>query len=39
MVTFMRQRKLEDKTAADIPQIVEFSFTAWNSISVIYRSG
>jgi len=26
MATFIRQRKLEDKTASGIPQIGEFSF-------------
>jgi len=38
MATFIRQRKLEDKTASGIPQIGEFSFAAWNFILSIYES-
>jgi len=37
MAFFIRQRKLENKTAKDIPQIVEFGFTAWDILS-IYKS-
>jgi len=39
IATFIRQRKLKDKTTKDIPQIVEFGFTAWDFISSIYKSG
>jgi len=36
---FIRQRKLEDKSAEDIPQITEFGFVAWAFLSSIYESG
>ena len=39
MAAFVRQRKLEDKTTADIPQITEFGFAAWDFILSIYESG
>ena len=38
MATFIRQRKLKDKTVSDILQIVEFSFAIWNFILSIYES-
>ena len=38
MAVFIRQRKLEDKIAKDIPQIVEFGFAAQNILSSIYKS-
>ena len=39
MAIFIRQRKLKDKTTKDIPQIVEFRFTAWDFILSIYEFG
>ena len=36
-MTFIRQEKLEDKIAKDIPQISEFGFTAWDFLSAIYK--
>lgn len=36
---FIRQRKLRNKIAKNILQIVEFSFTVWDFISFIYKSG
>jgi len=39
MATIIRQRKLEDKTTTDIPQIAEFGFSAWDFILSIYKSG
>jgi len=38
IATFIRQRKLKDKTVENIPQIVEFGFTTWDFISFIYKS-
>jgi len=39
IAAFIRQRKLENKTAFDISQIEKFGFTAWDFISSIYESG
>ena len=39
MVAFIRQHKLENRTAEDISQISEFGFTAWEFLSFIYESG
>ena len=39
MVTFIRQRKLEDKTVEDILQITKFGSVAWEFLSVIYEAG
>ena len=39
IAAFIRQRKIEDKSAEDIPQIAEFSFAAWVFLSSIYESG
>ena len=36
-MAFIRQRKLEDKTAKDILQIAEFGFVAWNFLTSIYE--
>ena len=38
MAAFIRQYKLENKTAKDIPQISEFRFIVWNFLSFIYES-
>jgi len=38
IATFVRQRKLEDKTTADISQITEFGFAIWDFILLIYKS-
>jgi len=38
MVAFIRQCKLEDKTAEDIPQISEFGYMAWDFLLAIYES-
>ena len=35
IVAFLRQHKLKDKTAKDIPQISKFSFMAWDFLSAI----
>jgi len=37
ITAFIRQRKLEDKTAEYILQIAEFGFTAWNFLTSIYE--
>jgi len=37
-VAFVRQQKLEDKTADNILQIVEFDFVAWDILLAIYES-
>jgi len=39
MATFVRQIKLEDKSAIDISQITEFGFATWDFISSISKSG
>ena len=39
IAAFIRQKKLKDKSAEDIPQIVEFGFAAWVFPSSIYESG
>jgi len=39
MVAFIRQCKLEDKTAENILQISEFGYMAWDFLSAIYKSG
>ena len=39
IAAFVRQHKLEDKTAKDISQILEFGFVAWNFLLAIYKSG
>jgi len=39
MVAFIRQHKLENRTAEDISQILEFGFIAWEFLSFIYESG
>ena len=39
IVVFIRQHKLEDKTAKNIPQILEFGFVAWDFLLAIYESG
>ena len=39
IMAFIRQHKLENKTAEDILQISEFEFVAWNFLSSIYKSG
>jgi len=38
IAAFIRQRKLEDKSAEYIPQIAEFGFVAWAFLSSIYES-
>jgi len=39
IATFVRERRLEDKTAENIPQIMEFCSAAWDFLSSIYESG
>ena len=39
MVTFIRQRRLEDKTVEDILQITKFGSVAWEFLSAIYEAG
>jgi len=39
IVAFIRQYKLENKTAKNISQINKFSFVAWNFLLAIYESG
>ena len=39
IAAFIRQKKLEDKSAEDIPQIAELGFAAWVFPSSIYESG
>ena len=39
IAAFIRQRELEDKTAEDIPQILEFGFATWDFLLAIYESG
>ena len=38
IATFVRERKLEDKIAEDIPQTMEFCYTAWDFLLSIYES-
>jgi len=38
MIAFIRQCKLEDKTAENISQISEFGYITWD-FSAIYKSG
>jgi len=38
MIVFIRQCKLEDKTAEDIPQISEFGYMVWDFSLAIYKS-
>ena len=37
IAAFIKQRKLEDKTEKDIPQISEFGFAAWEFLTAIYE--
>jgi len=39
IITFIKQRPLEEKDSLDIPQIFDFGFAAWDLISAIYNSG
>jgi len=39
IAAFIRQHKLENKTAKDISQIGKFDFIAWNFLLAIYKSG
>jgi len=39
IVSFIKQRKLEDKTVENILQITRFSSAAWESLSTIYKAG
>ena len=39
MVTFIKQRKLEDKTEKDIYQITEFSLAAWEFLTTVRTTG
>jgi len=37
IAVFIRQKRLEDKTAKNISQIAEFGYVVWNFISSIYK--
>ena len=37
MAAFIKQLPLENRIVKDIPQISEFSFTAWKFLSAIYK--
>jgi len=39
MILFIKQRRLKDKTAENIPQISEFGYEAWKFLSAIYEAG
>ena len=39
ITAFVRQQKLEDKTADNISQIAEFGFAVWNLLLAIYKLG
>jgi len=39
IVASIRQRRLKDKTAEDIPQILEFGHVAWEFLLSIYELG
>ena len=36
-IAFIKQRKLEDKTEKNIPQITEFDLVAWKFLTAIYE--
>ena len=37
MASFIRQHRLEDKTAEDISYIMKFGFAVWDFLSSIYK--
>jgi len=39
IVSFIRQRKLKDKTMKNIMQITKFGSAAWGFLSTIYKAG
>jgi len=39
MMSFIKQRRLEDKIAKDISQISKFGYIAWEVLSAIYKAG
>jgi len=39
MVAFIKQYPLENRTARNILQIIEFEYTVWEFLSIIYESG
>jgi len=38
MISFIKQRRLEDKIAKDISQISKFGYIIWEFLSAIYKT-